>query len=88
MYSCPPKQSRPSRFIAFFPKYYTIETEALTQGAISLRCGEKCFFVEAEIDGERIIKPVNARTPALARKTLRKAYGKGTPILAVKRKKR
>ncbi|GAB3796138.1 hypothetical protein [Virgibacillus kimchii] len=52
-----------------------------------MRCGAKCFLVEAEIDGEKRIKSVNARTPAEARKTIRKAYGHRTPVISVRGRK-
>ncbi|HLR53055.1 MAG TPA: hypothetical protein VK072_09310 [Candidatus Avamphibacillus sp.] len=51
-----------------------------------MRCGEKCFFVQTEVDGEKQTKPINARTPAEARKFFRKEYGKESIILSVKRK--
>lgn len=52
-----------------------------------MRCGAKCFHVEIEIDEEKVIKPVNARTPAEARKTVRRKYGAEAPILSVRERK-
>jgi len=51
-------------------------------------CGSKCFLVEMEWKGEKQIKPVTARTPIDARKTIRKEYGKETPIFSVIKRKR
>jgi len=53
-----------------------------------LRCGEKCFLVQTEIDGEKETKPINARTPAEARKFFRKEYGREPEILSVRKEKR
>lgn len=53
-----------------------------------MRCGAKCFFVEFEIDGEIQSKPVVARTPVEARKTIRLTYGQGPRILSVKEEKK
>ncbi|MEH7385097.1 hypothetical protein V7147_06735 [Bacillus sp. JJ1521] len=53
-----------------------------------MRCGAKCFLVEIEVDGKTQIKPINARTPAEARKTIRKEIGAETQILAVKEEKK
>lgn len=50
-----------------------------------MRCGEKCFLVEIETDGELLTKTVNARTPAEARKTIRKEHGVRTPVLSVRK---
>ncbi|WP_198420974.1 hypothetical protein [Bacillus timonensis] len=53
-----------------------------------MRCGAKCFLVEIEIDAKTKVMPVNARTSAEARKTIRREYGTETQILAVKEEKR
>lgn len=49
-----------------------------------MRCGAKCFIVEMEVDGEKKTLPVNARTPAGARKVIRGAYGKDAEIFSVR----
>ncbi|MEH7383587.1 hypothetical protein V7138_24220 [Bacillus sp. JJ1533] len=49
-----------------------------------MRCGAKCFQVEIETDGKTHCKSVTARTPAEARKSIRKKFGAETRILAVK----
>ncbi|MCC3356027.1 hypothetical protein [Bacillus sp. REN16] len=49
-----------------------------------MRCGAKCFVVEIEVDGKSQVETVNARTPAEARKNIRKKCGVETHILAVK----
>lgn len=51
-------------------------------------CGAKCFIVEMEINGEKKRQPVNARTPAGARKVIRSKYGKETEIFSVREEKR
>lgn len=48
-----------------------------------MRCGSKCFLVEMEIKGEKQIKPVTARIPANARKTIRLEYGAEAQVLSV-----
>ncbi|MCA1030195.1 hypothetical protein LCL95_03980 [Bacillus timonensis] len=48
-----------------------------------MRCGSKCFIVEMEIKGEKQIKPVIARTPIDARKTIRLEYGAEAKIFSV-----
>jgi len=53
-----------------------------------MRCGEKCFHVETEREGKKQTDPVYARTPAEARKTIRKVYGAHTPVLSVRQRKR
>jgi hypothetical protein len=55
---------------------------------IHLRCGAKCFHVETEVHGEKLIKSVRARTPAEARKTIRGKYGEETPILSARKRKK
>ena len=54
----------------------------------TLRCGAKCFFVEFEMNGEIQSKPVVARTPVEARKTIRFTYGQEPRILSVKEEKK
>ncbi|MFD1778576.1 hypothetical protein ACFSFW_07840 [Fredinandcohnia salidurans] len=53
-----------------------------------MRCGAKCFLVEIEVDGKTQVQSVNARTPAEARKNIRKVLGTETQILAVKEEKK
>lgn len=53
-----------------------------------MRCGSKCFLVEVEINGEKQLKTVNARTPVDVRKTIRNEYGKGVIIVSVKEEKK
>lgn len=53
----------------------------------TLRCGAKCFQVEMELDGKREVKSVDARTPAKARKAIRKVYGEHTPVISVRQRK-
>ncbi|MEH7225280.1 hypothetical protein V7112_15835 [Bacillus sp. JJ1566] len=53
-----------------------------------MRCGAKCFLVEIEVDGKTEVRQVNARTPAEARKNIRKECGAETHILAVKEEKK
>ncbi|MHA6253272.1 hypothetical protein [Oceanobacillus sp. CAU 1775] len=52
-----------------------------------MRCGEKCFLVEFEIDGEKHLKSINARTPAESRRFTRKEYGDEITILSARQKK-
>jgi len=53
-----------------------------------VRCGAKCFLVEFEVNGEIQSKPIVARTPVEARKTIRLTYGQGPRILTVKEEKK
>ncbi|MDR4889673.1 hypothetical protein RGU12_19450 [Fredinandcohnia sp. QZ13] len=53
-----------------------------------MRCGAKCFLVKIEVGGETQVVLVNARTPAEARKNIRKKHGTETQILAVKEEKK
>ena len=53
-----------------------------------MRCGSKCFMVEFELNGEKQIKPVVARTPVEARKTIRLEYGSEPQILTVREEKK
>lgn len=48
-----------------------------------MRCGTKRYIANIEINGEKHIKPIIARTPAEARKSIRKTYGKNTIIHSV-----
>jgi len=50
-----------------------------------MRCGEKRFFVEYELDGVKQKKTVAARTPAEARKRIRMECGSRVEILSVVR---
>ncbi|GAA0135216.1 hypothetical protein YSY43_20560 [Paenibacillus sp. YSY-4.3] len=50
-----------------------------------MRCGEKCFLVTYEIDGEQKVAPITARTPVEARKKLRRTIGAEPSIIAVRR---
>ncbi|WP_453993801.1 hypothetical protein [Bacillus nitroreducens] len=53
-----------------------------------MRCGAKCFLVEMEVDGKTVVKSINARTPAEARKNIRNEIGAETKILTVKEEKK
>lgn len=53
-----------------------------------MRCGSKCFLIEMEVNGERQMQSVTARTPAEARKTIRIEYGAESSILSVKEAKK
>lgn len=53
-----------------------------------MRCGAKCFLVEMEVNGRVEVKPVNARSPMEARKTIRLEYGKETKVLSVTAEKK
>lgn len=48
-----------------------------------MRCGTKRYIAEIELNGEKLKKPIIARTPAEARKSIRKTYGKDTVIYSV-----
>ena len=52
-----------------------------------MRCGAKCFLVEYELNGEIQTKPIIARTPVEARKTIRLEYGLEPQILSVREDK-
>lgn len=60
--------------------YFTV----IGYGGISMRCGAKRFQAEIEVNGEREIKSLTARTPAEARKYIRRKYGQATKILFVR----
>ena len=49
-----------------------------------MKCGAKCFIVEAEINGKMQSIPVTARTSIQARKTVSLEYGNELKIIAVK----
>lgn len=53
-----------------------------------MMCGSKCFIVEIERDGVKQTRPVNARTPAGARKVIRGEPGAEVKILSVKEEKK
>ncbi|PLT32041.1 hypothetical protein [Bacillus sp. V5-8f] len=53
-----------------------------------MRCGSKCFLVEMEMNGEQQSKPVTARSPVEARKTIRIEYGKEANVLSVREEKK
>lgn len=48
-----------------------------------MRCGTKRYIAEIELKGDKVVKPIIARTPAEARKNIRKTYGKETHIYSV-----
>ncbi|MDI2586568.1 hypothetical protein OR571_05325 [Psychrobacillus sp. NEAU-3TGS] len=49
-----------------------------------IKCGAKCFTVQADINGELQTIPVTARTSVQARKVVRLQYGDQLKIIAVK----
>ncbi|GGH86542.1 hypothetical protein JOD43_003560 [Pullulanibacillus pueri] len=53
-----------------------------------MRCGAKCFLVETEVNGQKQISSVTARTPADVRKTIRLEYGTEANILTVKEERK
>jgi len=52
-----------------------------------MKCGSKRFLVEIEINGESQIKLIPERTPAGARKEIRKQCGATVEILSVREQK-
>lgn len=54
------------------------------RGGIPMKCGAKCFIVEAEINGKMQSIPVTARTSIQARKTVSLENGNELKIIAVK----
>lgn len=48
-----------------------------------MRCGTNRYIAEIELDGKKVTKPIIARTPAEARKSIRKTYGQETYIYSV-----
>lgn len=53
-----------------------------------MRCGAKCFLVELEVKGIKQSRPIIARTPAEARKSIRLEYEGEAQILSVVEQKR
>ena len=53
-----------------------------------MRCGEKCFLVEVEVNGKKQVMPVKARTSVGARKTIRIEYGSEANIVKVVEEKK
>lgn len=51
-----------------------------------MKCGAKCFTVQAEINGEMHTIPVTARTSIQARKVLRLEYGDQLKVIVVQLK--
>ncbi|MEK4627458.1 hypothetical protein MKZ17_04335 [Solibacillus sp. FSL R7-0682] len=49
-----------------------------------MQCGAKCFIVEVEQDGLTKRIPVKARSPILARKTVRMLFEDAVEIVFVK----
>src|SRR5690625_5298271 len=56
----------------------TLKVVNLRRYRFELRCGTKRYIAEIEINGEKQTKPIIARTPAEARKSIRKTYGRDT----------
>ena len=50
-----------------------------------MKCGAKCFIVEAEINEKLQIIQVTARTTAQARKVVRLEYGDELKIISVRK---
>lgn len=48
-----------------------------------MRCGTKRYKVVIRLDGQKQTKPIIARTPAEARKSVRKTYGENVHIYSV-----
>lgn len=65
--------------------YYMMQID---KRVIHMRCGAKCFIVEIEKSGEKKHVFVTARTPAGARKIIRKEYGNVISIISVKDRKK
>lgn len=51
-----------------------------------MKCGAKCFTVQAEINGEMQTIPVSARTSIQARKVVRLEYGDQLKVITVQLK--
>lgn len=47
-----------------------------------MRCGAKCFQIEIALQNNRKITSVNARTPANARRLIKKKYGSHVTIIS------
>ena len=56
----------------------------MSVGGSTMKCGAKCFIVEAEINGKMQSIPVTARTSIQVRKALSLEYGNELKIIAVK----
>lgn len=50
-----------------------------------MQCGARCFIVEFETNGQLKSKRIIARTPAKARKVIRKQIDKELKIISVKK---
>lgn len=53
-----------------------------------MQCGAKCFVVEIEKEGKTTQHAIDARSPASARKAIRRKYGKEIRILSALKKKK
>lgn len=51
-----------------------------------MKCGARCFIVRIERHGKEEYHKVKARTPAGARKIIRREYGIETIVITVKQK--
>ncbi len=49
-----------------------------------MRCGERDFIAAIQMNGEEKTTTIAARTPAEARKKLRKAHGDAVKIMSVR----
>lgn len=67
----------------YYSNEYEIHESLMKLGEGYMRCGSKCFLVTIEMNGEKQIKPVTARSPVDARKTIRMEYGAEAQILSV-----
>jgi len=47
-------------------------------------CGSKRYDAQVEMEGQIYVETVTARTPAEARKALRRKYGKSAHIITVR----
>ncbi|MFD2114953.1 hypothetical protein ACFSTH_15085 [Paenibacillus yanchengensis] len=50
-----------------------------------MRCGERCFLVTVQIDGEQQTDKITARTSVDARKKVRRMYGVKANVISVVR---
>jgi len=57
------------------------------KGAIHMVCGSKRYYAKVKYEGTEYTEPVSARTPAEARKAIRRKYGKEAEIIAVHEQK-
>ena len=53
-----------------------------------MQCGAKCFLVEVELDGDKKVLPVTARSQVHARKAVRLQYDDLVNIISVKPEKK